>query len=245
MNTHTASSGSRAFTLTDLLVILAMILALGLLFPLGAANKPPADRAICLNNLREIATATILFAADNDDFLPNAGWGTSEKSWMYSANPPNLSGSANAASQIVFARASQLWPYHGKLEILRCPADRTNAAPYYQYYLQRGIKISSYEMSGNGIVQGLNTEKPFRISQFQPNSIFFTEPDETVPFNFNDGSINPANPAEGASLRHVDVALGSIDGSTEPMIFSAFQKMRSASSANRWYCYPLSASGRF
>jgi hypothetical protein len=245
MNTDTASSNARAFTLTDLLVTLALLLALGIVLPLRAANKPASDRAICLNNLREIGRATILFAGDNNDSLPNVGWGTTEKSWLYSANPPSLVGSANLTAQMPYARASQLWAYHDKLEILRCPADRTNAGASFQLYLQRTIKISSYNMTGNGIVQGFTPQRPLKISQFQPNSIFFTEPDETSPFNFNDASINPSNLSEGASLRHVDVPLASLDGGVEVMNFTAYQKLRSAVTANRWYCYPLTANGRF
>lgn len=242
MKTHTASSHTRAFTLTDLVVVVAIILALGIVLPLRAANKPASDRAICLNNLREIARATILFAADNNDSLPNVGWGTTEKCWLYSANPPSL---ASVAAQLPSARASQLWPYHGKLEILSCPADRTNTSVSYQRYMARAIKLSSYQMTGNGIVQPSTPQKPFKISQFQPNSIFFSETDETTPFNFNDGSVNPSNLNEGTSVRHVDIPLSSIDGGTDIMIFNDFQRLRSAFSGNRWYCYPLAANGRF
>ena len=65
---------SRAFTLVELLVAIAIIaiLAALLLSVLGRA-KASAQALSCRNNLRQWGQATLLFAADNGDHLPKNG----------------------------------------------------------------------------------------------------------------------------------------------------------------------------
>src|SRR5208282_6446815 len=65
---------ARAFTLVELLVALAVIAILAALL-LSALHraKATAQAAECRNNLRQWGTATHLFAADHDDYLPPEG----------------------------------------------------------------------------------------------------------------------------------------------------------------------------
>jgi prepilin-type N-terminal cleavage/methylation domain-containing protein/prepilin-type processing-associated H-X9-DG protein len=65
---------SRAFTLVELLVAIAIIaiLAAMVLSALGRA-KASAQAITCRNNLRQWGQATLFFAADNNDFLPPEG----------------------------------------------------------------------------------------------------------------------------------------------------------------------------
>jgi prepilin-type N-terminal cleavage/methylation domain-containing protein/prepilin-type processing-associated H-X9-DG protein len=84
---------SRAFTLVELLVaigVIAILVAL-VLSALGRA-KASAQAITCRNNLRQWGQATLLFVADNKDFLPKDGTpnGTSTNEGWYIDLPRSL-----------------------------------------------------------------------------------------------------------------------------------------------------------
>jgi prepilin-type N-terminal cleavage/methylation domain-containing protein/prepilin-type processing-associated H-X9-DG protein len=62
-----------AFTLIELLVVIAIIAILAaLLLPALGRGKAQAYNAACVNNLRQLAIATRLYAEDNQERLPSA-----------------------------------------------------------------------------------------------------------------------------------------------------------------------------
>ncbi len=66
----------RAFTLVELLVVIAGLAALAaMLLPALAKAQEKARSAQCVDNLRQWALAYRLYADDNDDFLPRRGQG--------------------------------------------------------------------------------------------------------------------------------------------------------------------------
>jgi prepilin-type N-terminal cleavage/methylation domain-containing protein/prepilin-type processing-associated H-X9-DG protein len=60
------------FTLIELLVVIAIISILAaILFPVFAAAKASAKRAVCLSNQKQIGTGFVLYVADYDDVMPD------------------------------------------------------------------------------------------------------------------------------------------------------------------------------
>ncbi len=61
-----------AFTLLELMIVIIIIAILGALsFPVFAKIKALANEAVCVNNLKQITSATMLWAADHGDKLPS------------------------------------------------------------------------------------------------------------------------------------------------------------------------------
>lgn len=62
-----------AFTLIELLVVIAIIAILAsLLLPALAVGKEKANRAACLNNIRQLIIGTHLYGNDNEQKIPDA-----------------------------------------------------------------------------------------------------------------------------------------------------------------------------
>lgn len=62
----------KAFTLIELLIVIAIIAILaGILFPVFAQTKEAAKKSSCLNNLRQIGYAFVMYKGDSDDLNPD------------------------------------------------------------------------------------------------------------------------------------------------------------------------------
>ena len=104
---------SRAFTLLELLVVVAIIALLAAtLLPVFAQAREKARATSCLSNLRQIGTATLLYAQDYDETLPLYQYDTLTY-WC---------GGRNALGKPLDKTRGLIYPYLKSGDIQRCPS---------------------------------------------------------------------------------------------------------------------------
>jgi prepilin-type N-terminal cleavage/methylation domain-containing protein/prepilin-type processing-associated H-X9-DG protein len=129
-------AGRSGFTLIELLVVIAIIAILAaLLLPALAQAKKKADTISCINNSKQLITASIVYSMDYGDCWPPNGGGDSAvdlanppvgyvpKVWAEGREGSNLYDDLTAAGMIS-ERVSLLAPYAKNKGIFRCPGDR-------------------------------------------------------------------------------------------------------------------------
>ena len=118
----------RAFTLVELLVVIAVVALLAvLLVPASANVRPNAQAFQCRNNLRQLASACKMYADDHGSRIVSAygNYGGFTGTWCGgSAMTGGLPGSyIYGAADPAGIQTGKLWPYARALSLYHCPTD--------------------------------------------------------------------------------------------------------------------------
>jgi prepilin-type N-terminal cleavage/methylation domain-containing protein/prepilin-type processing-associated H-X9-DG protein len=119
---------SGGFTLIELLVVIAIIAILaGMLLPALGKAKTKAQGIYCMNNLKTMQTSWLMYAHDNNDFIPGNLW--SEKgpfNWVSGWLDFSDNNADNTNLLLILdPKYAQLGGYSSKTAgAYKCPADR-------------------------------------------------------------------------------------------------------------------------
>jgi len=128
---------SSGFTLIELLVVIAIIaILMAILMPTLNRVKEQGKRAVCLNNLKQLSLAWIMYADENDDRLVNGAIGYSDSQQPWGDHRGELAwvdrlDSTDIPGQLDAIRAGALWPYIKDVKIYKCPTGRRGQALTY------------------------------------------------------------------------------------------------------------------
>lgn len=246
-----------AFTLIELLVVIAIIAILAaMLLPALSAAKKKAVAINDINNCKQTMLAMTMYCTDNNDYMPQPGWGVVQDNWVASGDltpynhPHTTSGfQGDYTNQLCFfngtapaTRPGQLYQYLKTEKVLQCPADVVDAN-----YIKRYEILTSYVW--NGAVVGYPAAnstayvEPFKLLRFKPTSILEWENDETDTSvgTWNDFSNYPYQPI---SKRHGKSAqVGRVDGSAARIPMMEINAMVADTGANDIWCNPGTANG--
>ncbi len=129
------------FTLIELLVVIAIIAILAaILFPVFASAKERGRQVKCLNNLKQLATAVLIYCDDNDGGMPMVKIGGSR--------PPmqNWCG-AYWVENWCYPKMGLLWRYVRSEKVYICPTDFRLPAPLVDTGIPAGKTNRDYPLS--------------------------------------------------------------------------------------------------
>lgn len=153
-----SKSRQGAFTLIELLVVIAIIAILAsMLLPALGKAKVKAQAIQCMSNTKQLGIAWLMYAGENNDFLPaNYSGGYGSNAWVSGWLDWTSAGDNTNTLNLTDPNKCLLAPFTGKsVRIFKCPADNF-ASP-----MQRGRgwsdRVRSVAM--NGVWGGKDADK--------------------------------------------------------------------------------------
>ncbi len=152
----------RAFSLVELLVVIAVIAILAaLLLPVISLAEKRGDQTSCLNNLRQLQVAWRMYLDENNDSLPLNDSVISIYSPYWSTSNSWVIGDATVSADLSLIRGGSIFQYVNSTEIYHCPSDHSMVTN------MSALRIRSYSLD-----YFLNGEIDTQYDQYLPDSSF-------------------------------------------------------------------------
>lgn len=225
------SSYRRAFSLVELLVVIAVIvLLIGILLPVLAGARAAGRQTKCLSGMHQMGIALTVYANDWRSSLPYPNWGpvAAKTGWLYGVGVDTAAGNPDDR------KTGSLWQYLDSEEAYRCPSHK---GPY-----QGTANMTSFIMNGAIIGYGA-AQSPYRIEQFPGDAVGLWDGNEQPEFGppYNDGASYPREVVPGHHGTAVTCMV--MDASTVSLTTEQFMKLRDDVGFNRFWCSPANRSG--